>query len=189
MKKILSILLVCLIVVSAWWFFSFDTNDTRENKTNDQTSTSSEVTPSTNQYVTATDPKSGIVFTYPADLAYEYVTLQDWPPKFVNSVDPINCELDEQTQAMSGATTSTQHINGNSYCVWETNEGAAGSVYTTYQLIYSKNGQYLTMSFVLRYPRCENYPTDQIARCQAEQDDFPLNAMIDTIAQSAVVPN
>lgn len=138
---------------------------------------------------TTTDQKSGIEFSYPKDLGYTYVTPTQWPPRFVNSLEPIACDLDTQTQAMSGATSSTQTINGNSYCVWQTSEGAAGSVYVTYQLTYPKGGQYLTMSFTLRYPQCVNYPESQIATCQEEQAQFPLNTAIDAIAQSAKLPN
>ena len=65
-------------------------------------------------HITATDEKSGITFSYPKELGYTYVTASQWPPRFVNSLGPIACDLDEQTQAMSGATSSMQTINGNS---------------------------------------------------------------------------
>ncbi len=138
--------------------------------------------------ISAVDAKSGISFSYPAELQTKYVSLAEWPPRFVNSVTPIKCELDEQTQAMSGATSSTETINGNTYCVWATSEGAAGSIYINYQLIYPQDSQYFTMSFTLRYPQCENYPGDEVTACHNEQANFPLNTLIDEIAQSAHLP-
>lgn len=138
----------------------------------------------------AADPKSGITFTYPnlESLNYVYVAFPDWPPRFVNSVEPITCELDEQTQAISGATSSTATINGNTYCIWETAEGTAGNIYKTYELIYPQDDQYFTMSYTVQLSQCENYPATEVATCEAEQADFPLDETIDAIAQSAQLP-
>lgn len=138
--------------------------------------------------ITGTDEKSGITFTYPKEINLTYVTLVEWPPRFVNSLDPIQCELDEQTQAMSGATSKEITIDGNDYCVWETLEGTAGSVYKTYQFTYPKDGQYLTMSFTAQYPQCENFDDSEITICQTEQQDFLQMSFIDEIAQSAKLP-
>lgn len=148
-----------------------------------------EIETESTELISMTDEKSGITFSYPTDFNYKYVRAIEWPPRFVNSIDPIKCDLDEQTQAMSGATSSTQTFNGNTYCVWETNEGAAGSVYSTYQLTYPKENQYFTMSFTLQYPQCMNYPTDKANECEIEQKEFPINRLIDSIAQSAQLPD
>lgn len=139
--------------------------------------------------ISAVDTKSGISFSYPEELGSSYVSTADWPPRFINSYDPIKCELDEQTQAMSGSTSSNQTVNGNTYCIWETEDGAAGSEYSTYQIIYPKDGQYIMMSFTVQYPRCDNYPAEKIADCKKEQADFPLTVAIDAIAQSAKIPS
>ncbi len=137
----------------------------------------------------AVDEKSDISFTYPTTLPYQYVTLAEWPPRFINSSTFTSCQLDAQTQAMSGATSSTMTVNGRSYCIWETAAGAAGSVYKSYQITYPKDDQFLTMIFAVRFPQCQNYPDEQIAICEAEQGNFPLAALIDTVGQSAQLPN
>lgn len=139
--------------------------------------------------IPAVDPKSSISFNHPQELGSDYVSTTEWPPRFINSYDPIKCELDEQTQAMSGATSSSQTINENTYCIWETKEGAAGSEYITYQIIYPKDGQYIMMSYTLRYSQCENYSAEQIADCRKEQGGFPITKVIDAIAQSAKIPS
>lgn len=145
--------------------------------------------PTSEQTSTAIDEKSGISFSYPNNLGYEYVSASDWPPRFISSYAPIDCELDEQTQAMSGLTDRTETINGASYCIWERNEGAAGSTYTNYQVSYKQADQYVTMSFTLRYPQCGNYPEEERVACEAEQDNFPLNELIDEIAKSTELPS
>ena len=140
--------------------------------------------------ITTSDSKSGVVFTYPENLDYQYVSAESWPPRFINSDNPIRCELDEQAVAMSGFTVfRTEIINGTSYCIRERSEGAAGSVFVDYEVIYQKDSDYLTMSFTLRYPQCGNYPADEQTSCQQEQDDFPLYTLIDKIAQSSYLPN
>lgn len=144
--------------------------------------------PASDSYATITDEKSGISFTYPIKRNYSYVTLSDWPPRFVNSLDEVKCELDEQTSAISGATSYTKTIKGNNYCIWETIEGAAGSVYRAYQITYPKGGQYLTMSFTVQYPQCENFTENEVTVCQTEQTEFDLEALINEVAQSAELP-
>ena len=140
-------------------------------------------------YQTKEDPKSGITFSYPVSTNFDYIKLTEWPPRFVNAVDPIKCELDEQTQAMSVATSGEMIINDNTYCIWETSEGAAGSVYKSYQITYPMQNQFFTMSFTAQYPNCANYPEPEMRDCEEEQEGFPLSFLVDRVAQSAKLPN
>jgi len=144
--------------------------------------------PTASYTTTASDEKSGIEFTYPTEFDYQYVSKSEWPPRFISSYAPIDCELEEQTKAMSGLEDETRIINGTTYCIWTGNEGAAGSTYTNYQVSFEKDSQYVTMSFTLRYPQCGNYPENEMGACQTEQKKFPLNNLIDKIAQSTVLP-
>lgn len=195
MKKILLIAVVLVIGAMGVFYWVLTNTQTPEvNEVNTPTTTTEtadqNTAPTDNQATaTMTDEKSGIMFNYPEELNYDYVSAQEWPPRFISSFAPIDCELDEQTQAMSGQTYQTEIINGTSYCIWERSEGAAGSVYTNYQVSYEKDGQFITMSFTLRYPQCGNYPEEEIPACKAEQNDFPLYELMDEIAQSASLPS
>jgi hypothetical protein len=139
-------------------------------------------------YGTSTDEKSDIMFSYPLTLPYRFVSFTEWPPRFINSLYPTNCVDDEQTIAMSGVTHQLETINSTEYCLGERREGAAGSIYKTYEASYPKDGQYFTMSFTLQYVNCQNFPIETATTCEDEQASFPLNALIDDIAQSATLP-
>lgn len=182
MKIIYAILVVILLLIAGNWYYAANMPVTEE-VVNDEPQDTNE-----KNLIYAVDPKSGISFNYPEELGSNFVSTTEWPPRFINSHDPIKCELDEQTQAMSGSTSSRQTINGNVYCIWETKE-VAESEYITYQIIYPKDDQYIMMSFTLQYRQCENYPAEQISDCRKEQSDFPLTPAIDTIAQSAQLPS
>ncbi len=195
MKKILLVALILVVIAMVGFYLALMRTPTKEQVPVDTipVATDTDNQDSTDTVTTATmsDEKSGILFTYPTDLdaQYQYISTSEWPPRFISSYAPIDCELDEQTQAMSGLTDRTDTINGTAYCIWERNEGAAGSVYTNYQVSYKQADQYVTMSFTLRYPQCGNYPEAQVQACQSEQTNFPLNRLIDEIAKSTELPS
>jgi hypothetical protein len=193
MKKILLVALLLVVIAMVGFYLALMRTPTKEQVPVDTmpVTTDTDNQDSTDTVTTATmsDEKSGILFTYPTDLDSQYISVSEWPPRFISSFAPIDCELDEQTKAMSGQTDTTATINGTSYCIWERNEGAAGSTYTNYQVSYEKNNQYLTMSFTLQYPQCGNYPDAEKVVCENEQKNFPLYDLMDEIAQSASLPS
>jgi hypothetical protein len=85
--------------------------------------------------------------------------------------------------------TFARPFYGTTYCIWQRSEEAAGSTYTNYQIGYEKSNQYVTMSFILRYQHCDNYPETEKSICKTEQNNFPLDELIDEVAQSASLPN
>lgn len=135
-----------------------------------------------------TDPQSGVTFGYPSVMPERYVTEADWPPIFTYSPEVIACQSTSDSTSTPGYTSTTTLINGHEYCLSEQTEGAAGSVYHTYRVGYEKDGGYLLFSFSLRYVQCLNYDMPESEVCQAEQDSFDINTLIDMIAQSATHP-
>jgi len=195
MKKILFITLVLVFIamgVFYWVLINTKTDEINQfNTAPTSTETDNQNSESNNidSNATMTDEKSGIFFSYPTTLDSNYVSTEEWPPRFISSYAPIDCELDEQTQAMSGLSYSTETINGTSYCIWQRNEGAAGSTYTNYQVSYEKDNQYITMSFTLKYPQCDNYSEEERQVCMTKQNNFPLYKLIDEIAKSSSLPS
>ncbi|MFN3188032.1 MAG: hypothetical protein ACK42D_00600 [Candidatus Paceibacteria bacterium] len=193
MKKIFFFVLILIVVAIVGFYFALTKTPTREiisenniPPTVPNTISEPDSIPSTS---TATDENSGIMFTYPDNFNYQYISTEVWPPHFISSYAPIDCELDEQTQSMSGLSYKTQTINGRLYCIWTRNEGAAGSTYTNYQVSFNQDNQYITMSFTLLYPQCDNYPAEEKGACKDEQANFPLYNLIDEIANSTSLPN
>lgn len=186
MRNTFFIIAAIVVVVMGYIIFSDSRSSNTEIEIRDQAATSTPEYSDTR--ITATDPKSGVVFMYPEHFAYPYISAAEWPPRFTNSDTPIACELDEQTIAMSGFSSRTETINNTPYCIRERSEGAAGSRYTTYEVVYKKDDDYLTMSFTVRYPQCGNYPSDEQTVCEESQRDFPLATLIDSIAPSSYLP-
>jgi hypothetical protein len=75
-------------------------------------------------------------------------------------------------------------VNSRTYCVDVKNEGAAGSVYSSYVYTTPKNGQLVSISFILRYTACYNYDAEQNQACTSEREAFNLDAIVDRIAQT-----
>lgn len=126
----------------------------------------------------AKDPNSGVSFKYPETLGTNYVTGNEWPPKFVVSKDAYSCAT---TVASIGAV-SEKEVNGRHYCVQEEKEGAAGSSYTNYHISFSKDDKTVSMSFVIQTVQCLNYEGTEQSACQAAQQSFKVLELVDVIA-------
>ena len=124
--------------------------------------------------------KDGISFQYPEKLEAEYISTQEWPPAPKIESSDFTCV------EASGVfeTTWQEVINGRIYCVNLKNEGAAGSTYSSYVYTTQKGGNQVSLSFVLRYPNCDNYPEERSRVCFSERDSFNLGAVVDEIVQS-----
>lgn len=180
--KTINILLVIILLFVAGWYFAvyrpaLEEVSQIDIQNNEDT-----------KLISAIDPKSGISFTYPDKLQTSYVSSLEWPPKFVSSLQPFNCDIDIQTAAMSGFASRKEIFNDTDYCIWERSEGAAGSSYTDYQITYKKDKNYVTMNLTLRYVQCDNYPQEEAKICKEEQGNFSFLSLVDKIAQSVKVP-
>jgi hypothetical protein len=80
--------------------------------------------------------------------------------------------------------TSQRLVDNRIYCVNVKNEGAAGSVYSSYVYTTPRRGKLVLVSFVLRYPNCGNYDEEQNQACTSEREAFDLDATVDRIVQT-----
>ena len=111
---------------------------------------------------TTTDMMS---FRYP-DFSYQYISAVSWPPKIERSESPYTCLTGEEKQ-----------IDGTTYCVTTSSEGAAGSTFTTY--VYEREG--LRAEVTLRFPQCLNYDNPEQTSCLQEQERLDIDALITSI--------
>lgn len=127
----------------------------------------------------------GTQFSYPSALPTTYVTPQNWPPTVEMVAGEFVCE-EGDTAGVDGVPMQyvRKTINSTGYCVGITAEGAAGSVYTSYEYTTTK-GDFLTkVSFILRTPQCMNYNEPEQGTCKIEQSTFDVDALADQIASS-----
>jgi hypothetical protein len=78
-------------------------------------------------------------------------------------------------------------VDNRTYCVNIKNEGAAGSVYSSYIYTIAKNDKLINISFILQYPNCNNYDEEQKKDCTNERETFDIDSIIDRIAQSIII--
>lgn len=125
-----------------------------------------------------------IHFQYPEKLTAQYVSTQEWPPTV--EIKPGNFSCAETLPEASGIMeiTSQRVIDGRIYCVNVKNEGAAGSVYSSYIYTTPVRGRLVSASFVLRYVNCANYDEEQNQACARERETFDLDATVDRIVQT-----
>ncbi len=119
---------------------------------------------------------SSIQFMYPNPLPTKYVTAQGWPPRISATVGVLSC-----TQ---GTSTTSRVIVGHVYCVTTTEEGAAGSTYTTYEYATQLSANVIRATFVLRTVQCLNYDEPARSACTKEQAEFETDALADRIISS-----
>ncbi len=143
---------------------------------------------SSNLWKTITDSKTGITFKYPEKLLTNYIFTQSWPPKV--AVSDKKYELDcPETPAESSLPNrvAKRLVDNRTYCVKASSEGAAGTVYTTYNYSTIKENKLVDISFVLAYPQCDNYGEPERSQCRNERETFDLDSVVDRIAQSVTL--
>lgn len=123
-------------------------------------------------------------FQYP-ELDYEYVSAQEWPPEvqIINDLDQYPSEVSIESGKFKCEEAARKTINGRAYCVKEKKEGAAGSTYInyTYSVIVEKS--LVTLSFVLQFPNCGNFPEER-TECQQEKDNFNIDRIVDRMVEN-----
>ncbi len=137
------------------------------------TNTSTIEIPDISTWLTVTN--TAITFKYPARIPTTYIRAEVWPP--TASVDDGNFSCATQAHA----------VNGRAYCVKETTEGAAGSIYVTYAYTFNKGKQMVTFTFVLKETQCGNYNEPEKAACEAERQALDVDKVVDAIAQTVTL--
>jgi hypothetical protein len=112
-----------------------------------------------------------VSYRYPEKLTTKYARAQAWPPELVVSHGKLSC------------TTDPRVVSGRSYCVHETSDGAAGSVYTEYHytMAYPGGDALVTLSFTIQYPQCLNYDQPDQDACLQERSRFKIDELADSI--------
>ncbi len=68
--------------------------------------------------------------------------------------------------------TSKKNLGGQNVCENIMSEGAAGSIYTTYNYSWARGGQTVSLSFTLRMVQCDNYDDPNKSECKQERANF-----------------
>jgi hypothetical protein len=139
-----------------------------------------------NLWMTITNDQ-GITFQYPKELLAEYVSVAEWPPVITVETGIYLCETTPQEVSSMSDITSERLVDNRTYCVNIKNEGAAGSVYSSYAYTTAQNGKLVKISFTLQYPDCNNYDEEQRKACAGEREVFDVDSIVDRIAQSMIL--
>lgn len=131
----------------------------------------------------AFDAVTGATFTYPKALPTFYIEAVDWPPAVYVNEGPFTCTEAGEIQDRAGKS-ELRNINGSVYCVTESAEGAAGSVYSQYAYAFEKDGSVVILTFSTRTVQCGNYDEQQRKACEQERETFDLDVLIGQIAQT-----
>jgi hypothetical protein len=127
---------------------------------------------------------NGISFQYPEKLITKYIFTQEWPPTVKIESGNFSCVETPQEKSSMLEITSQRLVDNRIYCVNVKNEGAAGSVYSSYVYTTPKEGKLVSVSFILRYPNCANYDEEQSRACTSEREAFDIDATVDRIVQT-----
>jgi hypothetical protein len=137
-----------------------------------------------NNLWTTTTNDQGITFQYPKELLAKYVSVAEWPPVIKIETGTYSCKTTPQEVGSMSDITSERLVDNRTYCLNIKNEGAAGSVYSSYVYTTTKNSKLVNVSFTLRYPNCNNYDEAQSKDCTNEREAFDIDSIVDRIVQS-----
>ncbi len=137
----------------------------------------------TRAWITTTTD-AGTAFQFPKELAAQYVSEAEWPPIIRIGAGTYACEITPMEISSASEITSQRQIDGRTYCVNVKNEGAAGSVYSSYAYTTVMGDKLINVSFVLRFNNCANYDEEQNLACTRERETFDIDAAVDKIVQT-----
>lgn len=185
--KTLLAILILLLVFFAIWKIAFKDKIFISNPITNQPQN---VEPTQNTLVqipenwrTKLDIENNLSFRYPENLGTTYVTLVDWPPLAFVQDSPYSCVNAGEAIERAGKTEE-RNIDGRIYCVTEKEEGAAGSIYTSYAYNSVVNGKNLIFTFTIRKPQCMNYDEPNQSACIQEQQSVNFDRLADQMMQS-----
>lgn len=191
--KIIAILIL-LILLSALAYFMLSAKSTETPPT--QTTPAGETagitktiapdskpTDSMKNWKTATDGNTGTSFKYPEHLPTKYISGADWPPTLQILEEPFSCK-ETGNEIAPGGKTEKRTIDGRPYCITQSSEGAAGSIYTTYTYAFLNHGKTTTFNFILRAIQCGNYDDPKKTECEKERASFNPDEVVALMASS-----
>ncbi|MDD4304779.1 MAG: hypothetical protein PHG92_04860, partial [Patescibacteria group bacterium] len=136
-----------------------------------------------NLWTTITNDR-GVTFQYPKELLAKYVSVVEWPPVIAIETSAYSCKNTPQEVSSMSDITSERMVDNRTYCLNVKNEGAAGSVYSSYVYTTVRGGKLVKVSFTLRYPNCNNYDEEQSKACASEREAFDVDSTVDRIVQT-----
>lgn len=169
-----AVLVIALALLAAGVLYAVDTREVAAPYQPDQDTGGS------------THTSGGTTFKYPEELPYEYISAQDWPPSAQVLGGAFTCTEAGLPEGRAGET-SQRTVDGNTYCVTEVVNGAAGSIYTQYAYAFPKDDKTVILTFTLRAVQCGNYDEPEKTRCEAERQAFDIDRIVDRIAQTLVL--
>ncbi|MEF8847315.1 MAG: hypothetical protein V5A57_02730 [Candidatus Paceibacterota bacterium] len=133
-------------------------------------------------------------YQFPEQLEADYISARDWeveviknedeyPEKFEVTEQGIACEEKELNTDLPGKIYP-EVINGKSYCIETTSEGAAGTTYTEYAYSTLKDNDLVTISFLAEYVNCGVLPESERIECEEERETFEFDQVISEIVDS-----
>jgi len=136
----------------------------------------------TADWKTFTDAKQEIAFRYPDTLPTTYIRGAEWPPKITIAAGNLKCSTTSPASSSpSFEQIVSKQINGRTYCVQSLAEGAAGSIYTTYDYSAAVNNKLITAAFTIQEPQCANYDDPQQSACFSEEQTYDLDGLVEQI--------
>lgn len=149
----------------------------------DCTATSS-TTPASSTLQTFIDSQQNFQFQYPEKLSTVYITAQTWPPIVTATAGNFSCAKTATNNNPSFPQVVEKNIGGQDFCIKTIAEGAAGSVYTTYDYLVQNDGKVVDVNFTLQAVQCLNYDNPRQAACLAERQAFSPDNLGVQIANS-----
>jgi len=131
----------------------------------------------------------GMSFAYPEALGTQYVRSAEWPPRVEILQGEYECAIDSTSSSTPALPTEERSIDGRSYCVTRSGEGAAGSTYITYEYKTNQKDAVLRTTFTLRFVQCENYDEPNRSACKTEQGTYDVDALAVSIIKSVPFSN
>ncbi len=142
--------------------------------------------PQENQLVNTPVQNNTVVNTnvQPSTILPQYIGGQNWPPVIKTSTVAYSCV--SGVVGMGGRTVTTEKIiNGKTYCVAYTEEGAMGKIYKTYTYTTALgSGTKATMPFTLSYQECGVYRDNSVSggaiynQCNTNELNFNIDAVM-----------
>lgn len=123
----------------------------------------------------------GMSFRYPRELGTSYIHTAKWPPTLDLAASlsvPFACNDSE-----------SRMISGQLFCVKMMNEGAAGSVYTSYEYVTevtdkAQGRNVYIFKFALHAPQCSNYDEPKKTECSLEEKMFSVDNLVHTMVRT-----
>ncbi len=141
------------------------------------------VATTTDDRLTFVSDKNEFSFLYPKEIGTTYISTEAWPP-VVTSTAATTLICNATGDGVTAGQKQAKVINNRDYCVTTMSEGAAGSIYTTYNYETLVNEKMFTVTFTLRSVQCMNYDQPKQGECLAEREKFNPDELVAPLVES-----